>query len=481
MKPLDFIQIVAEELSISEEESQKLLAEFTAHLNNELNNTNAVQLPGLGILKKDISAFSLELDPSFAIEINFKYAGMQPIVVSDDINVGIEEAEEPEVEDVGNEGTEEKLEINEASEVDQEPGVEQKPEINEEPEAESESTADIQPGEEPEVEEERGVDQEPEVESESTADIQPDEEPEVEEERGVDEEPEAESESTADVQPDEEPEVEEKNEIDEGSEADEEPGVEQKPEIDEEPEADEEPNLEPELDEEAKARIARRTASLRNPKKTKRRNLTPLYVGIGIVFIAAMIAGWQFYLKPILEEPTMLVGNSGNEPSNIATSKSLSSSQEEQQRSMAVDDIKNDSAVEDSTSMAINREIITDQENNSLSTNLDSVVSAPIMAKGATEIPAGQPLYGLLGEVDRRANDGYTLVLFSLSNRQSAMEKYEQYRIAGYRSLLSPVNSNRYGLMWRVSIGQFATVEQALEVAKELPKELIEDYFITKI
>ena len=431
MKPLDFIQIVAEELSISEEESQKLLAEFTAHLNNELNNTNAVQLPGLGILKKDISAFSLELNPSFAIEINFKYAGMQPIVVSDDINVGIEEAEEPDVEGVDTEGTEEKLEINEASEADQEPGVEQKPEIEEEPEV----------GQEPEVEEERGVDEEPEVESESTADIQPDEEPEVEEKHGV----------------------EEKNEIDEGSEA------------------DEEPNLEPELDEEAKARIAKRTASLRNPKKTKKRNLTPLYVGIGIVFISAMIAGWQFYLKPILEEPAMLVGNSSNEPSNIATSKSLSSSQEEQQRSTAVDDIKNNSAVEDSTSMATNRKIITDQENNSLSTNLDSVVSAPIMAKGATEIPAGQPLYGLLGEVDRRANDGYTLVLFSLSNRQSAMEKYEQYRIAGYRSLLSPVNSNRYGLMWRVSIGQFATMEQALEVAKELPKELIEDYFITKI
>ena len=413
MKPLDFIQIVAEELSISEEESQKLLAEFTAHLNNELNNTNAVQLPGLGILKKDISAFSLELNPSFAIEINFKYAGMQPIVVSDDINVGIEEAEEPDVEGVDTEGTEEKLEINEASEADQEPGVEQKPEIEEEPEVESESRADIQPDEEPEVEEKHGV--------------------------------------------------EEKNEIDEGSEA------------------DEEPNLEPELDEEAKARIAKRTASLRNPKKTKKRNLTPLYVGIGIVFISAMIAGWQFYLKPILEEPAMLVGNSSNEPSNIATSKSLSSSQEEQQRSTAVDDIKNNSAVEDSTSMATNRKIITDQENNSLSTNLDSVVSAPIMAKGATEIPAGQPLYGLLGEVDRRANDGYTLVLFSLSNRQSAMEKYEKYRIAGYRSLLSPVNSDRYGLMWRVSIGQFATVEQALDVAKELPKELIEDYFITKI
>ena len=438
MKPLDFIQIVAEELSISEEESQKLLAEFTTHLNNELNNTNAVQLPGLGILKKDASAFSLELDPSFAIEINFKYAGMQPIVVSDDINVGIEEAEEPDVEDVGTEGTEEKHEINEASEVDQEPEIEEAYEVDEENEIDEGSEAD----EEPEVEDEPSVDEVVEVESESTADIQSEEEPDV----------------------DREPEV------------DEEPGVDVRNGIDEESEANQEPEVEPELDEEAEARIAKRTASLRNPKKTMKRNLTPLYVGIGIVFIAAMFTGWQFYLKPILEEPAMLVGNPSSEPSNIATSKNLSFSQEEQQSSTAVDDIMNDYAVEDSNSMATNQEITTNQENNSLSTHLDSVVSAPIMAKDATEIPADQPLYGLMGEVDRRANGGYTLVLFSLSNRQSAMEKYEQYIIAGYRSLLSPVNSDRYGLMWRVSIGQFATVEQALEVAKELPKELIDDY-----
>jgi hypothetical protein len=98
MKQLDFIQYVARELSISEEESQELLRGFSVHLNNELNETDSVQLTGLGTLNKDISGISLELDPSFAIEINYKYAGMQPIVVSDDFNVGIEEEEESEVE-----------------------------------------------------------------------------------------------------------------------------------------------------------------------------------------------------------------------------------------------------------------------------------------------------------------------------------------------------------------------------------------------
>ena len=260
------------------------------------------------------------------------------------------------------------------------------------------------------------------------------------------------------------------------------PDPEEEPEVDVEREPEEEQESEPDLDDEAKARIAKRTASLRSPKKTKKSNLTPIYIGIGVVFIAAMIAGWQFYLKPILDEPAMLVGDSSTEPSNVTEAIDSDSISEEQQPSAALDNEKNGLEGEASGTMVMNEESsIISPENSASRINTDSVVSAPIMAKNVAEIPADQPRYGLVGEVDTRANDGYTLVLFSLSNRQSAMEKYELYRSAGYRSLLSPVNSSRFGLMWRVSIGQFSTVEQALEVAKELPKEIIEDYFITKI
>jgi hypothetical protein len=404
MKQLDFIQYVARELSISEEESQELLRGFSVHLNNELNETDSVQLTGLGTLNKDIYGISLELDPSFAIEINYKYAGMQPIIVSDDFNVGIEEEEESEVE------------------------------VDPDPEEESEVEVDPDPEEEPEVD----VEREPEKESE------PEEETQSEEE--VDSEPEEESEGDVEREPEEEQESE------------------------------------PDLDDEAKARIAKRTASLRSPKRTKKSNLTPIYIGIGVVFIAAMIAGWQFYLKPILDEPAMLVGDSSTEPSNVTEAIDSDSISEEQQPSAALYNEKNGLEGEASGTMGMNEESsIISPENSASRINTDSVVSAPIMAKNVAEIPADQPRYGLMGEVDTRANDGYTLVLFSLSNRQSAMEKYELYRSAGYRSLLSPVNSSRFGLMWRVSIGQFSTVEQALEVAKELPKEIIEDYFITKI
>ena len=400
MKQLDFIQYIARELSISDEESKELLREFSVHLNNELNETASVQLTGFGTLRKDISGIFLELDPSFAIEINYKYAGMQPIVVSDDFNVGIEEDDEPEVDD-------------------------REPEVEDEAEVQLES----------EIVDER----EPEVE----VDPEPEEEPESEEEDNL---------------------------VDE-------------PKIDDEPESEVEgEDEEVDLDDEAKARIAKRTASLRSPKKTKRSNLTPIYIGIGVVFIAAVIAGWQFYLKPILDEPAMLVGDSGTEQSNVTEAMDSNSISEEQEPSAALDNEKNGLEGEASDTMVMNEEsTIISPENSTSRLNTDSVVSAPIMAKNVAEIPVDQPRYGLMGEVDTRANDGYTLVLFSLSNRQSAMEKYELYRSAGYRSLLSPVNSSRFGLMWRVSIGQFSTVEQALEVAKELPKEIIEDYFITKI
>jgi hypothetical protein len=466
MKQLDFIQYVARELSISEEESQELLRGFSVHLNNELNETDSVQLTGLGTLNKDIYGISLELDPSFAIEINYKYAGMQPIIVSDDFNVGIEEEEESEVEVDPDPEEESEVEVDPDPEEEPEVDVERDPEKESEPEEERESVIDKEP------------DSEQEPEAVDNTEVEVDSEPEEESEGDVEREPEEERESVIDKEPDseQEPEAVDNTEV----EVDSEPEEESEGDVEREPE--EEQESEPDLDDEAKARIAKRTASLRSPKKTKKSNLTPIYIGIGVVFIAAMIAGWQFYLKPILDEPAMLVGDSSTEPSNVTEAIDSDSISEEQQPSAALYNEKNGLEGEASGTMGMNEESsIISPENSASRINTDSVVSAPIMAKNVAEIPADQPRYGLMGEVDTRANDGYTLVLFSLSNRQSAMEKYELYRSAGYRSLLSPVNSSRFGLMWRVSIGQFSTVEQALEVAKELPKEIIEDYFITKI
>lgn len=442
MKQLDFIQYAAQELSISEEESQKLLSEFSFHIINELNKTNKAQLTGIGVLKKDISGIFLELDPSFAIEINFKYVGMQAIVISDDFNVAIEEESDPddslETETLANEEPRtEEIVIDDEPEVDNIFMKEQESALEEELEFDQQA----QPG--------KDIKSDEEIEQDFDQKSEPKEKPKSNSELDIEHQ----------YQVDQAPEFNEESEIDEDDEV-----------VQEvlEPNDGLRFDQQPELDEKAKARITKRKASLRSSKKTYSPNRTPLYIGMGVVFISAVIAGWQFYLKPILDKPAILVGNT-------------SFIQEEQQRSIVVDGMKSDTKAEDSNSMVINEESLFSQEKSTSEMNVDSVVSILIMAQNSIEIPADQPRYGLMGEVDTQANDGYTLVLFSLSNRQSAMEKYEQYRSAGYRSLLSPVNSSRFGLMWRVSIGQFATVEQAFEEAKELSKELIEDYFITKI
>lgn len=442
MKQLDFIQYAAQELSISEEESQKLLSEFSFHIINELNKTNKAQLTGIGVLKKDISGIFLELDPSFAIEINFKYVGMQAIVISDDFNVAIEEESDPddslETETLANEEPRtEEIVIDDEPEVDNIFMKEQESALEEELEFDQQA----QPG--------KDIKSDEEIEQDFDQKSEPKEKPKSNSELDIEHQ----------YQVDQAPEFNEESEIDEDDEV-----------VQEvlEPNDGLRFDQQPELDEKAKARITKRKASLRSSKKTYSPNRTPLYIGMGVVFISAVIAGWQFYLKPILDKPAILVGNT-------------SFIQEEQQGSIVVDGIKSDTKAEDSNSMVINEESLFSQEKSTSEMNVDSVVSILIMAQNSIEIPADQPRYGLMGEVDTQANDGYTLVLFSLSNRQSAMEKYEQYRSAGYRSLLSPVNSSRFGLMWRVSIGQFATVEQAFEEAKELSKELIEDYFITKI
>ncbi|RNC83956.1 MAG: hypothetical protein ED557_09300 [Balneola sp.] len=96
-------------------------------------------------------------------------------------------------------------------------------------------------------------------------------------------------------------------------------------------------------------------------------------------------------------------------------------------------------------------------------------------------VPEGQELYGLTGVVSEAANDGYTIVLFSLSIEQNAYAKQQELSNAGYRAFVTPVPSTQYGTLWRVSIGQFASLRDAAIGAEEMPSEYQESYFIKRI
>lgn len=422
MSANDLISLLVQKLGIDEQEAQGMVSDWIQHLGSELSTSGKANLPGIGTLLLDDGKIQFELDPGFAMEVNYRYLGMKPIVVSDDINIGLKEPEaedDPEVETVD----EEVVQADELEEGSREDTVEDTVgaivDADEEFEDEVTQTAETT---EDEVTETAEVEKAGEESGDD--DEVDDREDEVETEMG---------------------EVDEEEETDEEQESDDE----------ESRDADDDDELEEpeELDEATKERIARRTAALRSTRKEKKSINLPLWAGVGVIIIAAIVAGWQFYLRPVVQNPAVLVGSSENVAPTVSDEDSL--------------------LVEIPDLLPSTKEEVPEVK--------DTIVSAPLNVTSAKNIPADQPKYGLMGVVDSRANDGYTLVLFSLSNRQNAMEKYQLYKDQGYRSLISPVNSERYGLMWRVSIGQFATVNDALSAASELPNDLSNDYFITKI
>jgi cell division septation protein DedD len=403
MSANDLISLLVQKLGIDEQEAQGMVSDWIQHLGSELSTSGKANLPGIGTLLLDDGKIQFELDPGFAMEVNYRYLGMKPIVVSDDINIGLKEPEaedDLEVESVDEEvvqadaleegSREDTIEDTEEALVD----ADEEFEVTEVVEDEVAETAEVEKAGEESGDDDEVNDKEEEVETEM-------------------------------------------GEVDDEDLA-------------EEPDELEEPE---ELDEATKERIARRTAALRSTRKEKKSINLPLWAGVGVIIIAAIVAGWQFYLRPVVQNPAVLVGSSENMAPTVSDEDSL--------------------LVEIPEVPPTTMEEVPEVK--------DTVVSAPLNVTSAKNIPADQPKYGLMGVVDSRANDGYTLVLFSLSNRQNAMEKYQLYKDQGYRSLISPVNSERYGLMWRVSIGQFATVNDALSAASELPTDLANDYFITKI
>ncbi len=92
-----------------------------------------------------------------------------------------------------------------------------------------------------------------------------------------------------------------------------------------------------------------------------------------------------------------------------------------------------------------------------------------------------QPKYGLTGAVNRSANDGYTIVVFSLSNKENAEAKIKELTAEGYRALLASIPSAQYGQLWRVSVGQFESTRTATLAANTLKAPYANNYFITRI
>lgn len=89
-------------------------------------------------------------------------------------------------------------------------------------------------------------------------------------------------------------------------------------------------------------------------------------------------------------------------------------------------------------------------------------------------------VYGLTGDLVSGANDGYTIVLYSMRRSNNADAAAERLRNDGYRTIVAErtVGGDR---MYRVSVGQFESVSSAQQQANNLPEPYRNQNFIQRI
>ncbi|MEX1063224.1 MAG: SPOR domain-containing protein [Balneolaceae bacterium] len=88
------------------------------------------------------------------------------------------------------------------------------------------------------------------------------------------------------------------------------------------------------------------------------------------------------------------------------------------------------------------------------------------------------PEYGLHGTA--RSVDGrhYSIILHSIRNGDRAELIRDQLENENYRAVITAVENEEMGTMWRIGIGQFESVPDAREAVSELPRNYRENHFI---
>ena len=89
--------------------------------------------------------------------------------------------------------------------------------------------------------------------------------------------------------------------------------------------------------------------------------------------------------------------------------------------------------------------------------------------------------YGLRGSVSEAGNNGYTIVLYTLSKKAGADTQFEKLTQDGYRVIIKENPSDTYGVLYRVSIGQFESLSKAAIAAEKIDPDILGNYIITKI
>ena len=88
--------------------------------------------------------------------------------------------------------------------------------------------------------------------------------------------------------------------------------------------------------------------------------------------------------------------------------------------------------------------------------------------------------YGLRGQPSELGMKGYTIVIYSFSDRGNAKEIQKTLLSKGYRVILNQASVDDKEV-WRVGIGQFPTISRAQDAATKLPEPYNTKHFLKRI
>jgi len=95
--------------------------------------------------------------------------------------------------------------------------------------------------------------------------------------------------------------------------------------------------------------------------------------------------------------------------------------------------------------------------------------------------PADADAYGLRGPEEELLYGAYTIVLHSIEDRDRAQLEKSVLESENFKATLWQANVGGGRINWRIGVGQFPTVSDALTAIPNLPEPYREDHFIIKI
>ncbi len=152
-------------------------------------------------------------------------------------------------------------------------------------------------------------------------------------------------------------------------------------------------------------------------------------------------------------------------------------------RFMEMEDITEDTSMEQSQPGQITS---VQPENSGIQTspeqNLDpELTEQPDVPSTISEPVTGSSNYGLRIVDEETITGSFSIVLHSLQNEERARNESERLTGLGFKSVFWPVVLETGQTTWRVGVGQFESVSDALNSINSLPENLRQEYFISRI